>query len=555
MRAPPSTFLLFALLGCTPTGEPADTPCPCPDPDTDPGEDTAHPDTAPDTAPPEETGDTGGLVLQGSASATMGDYNPHLAVVTVTVDHDATVWVEYGAQLPGDRSTPTHPVAAGVPTDLLVLGLKAGLDHALVVHAEAGEATWESAPLTVTAPPLADGFQRCLATTLVDRHDPDEVYCTNGTTSAGRTWFCVDHLGDVVYQVASKPEELLYSVRALSTGGWAGVSSTTSLLVLFDERGQPVAQFTPGYFSGKTTWEHQYLDNHEVIELTEGAWAGALGVITGSYEWSPTWGWVYAQGFIIYDVATDTVLWDWSTFGDLADGVAGDPLFDYGRSGFGWFTYDWGHGNSLAHRVEDDGREVFWMSLRSQDWIVKVDVETGAVVWRFGQDGDFELVDDLDAATPTPRPVSDWMYGQHDLVFHEHDGARTSFTVFDNGYYRDDGSGGWTSAYSRIVEYRLDEETMLAEQVFAYGPPHPAHPEYLYAWGMGGARILRGDDRVAWSSGYGVGAGYAGPFLREVSYPDGELLWTLDCVDYGDGFYRVSWFPSLYELDWVSAGG
>ncbi len=63
---------------------------------------------------------------------------------------------------------------------------------------------------------------------------------------------------------------------------------------------------------------------------------------------------------------------------------------------------------------------------------------------------------------------------------------------------------------------------------------------------------LQCEARLTWSSGSGPCVGGAGPFLREVSCPVGELLWSLDCVDYGDGFYRVWWFPTLFERDgWV----
>lgn len=496
-----------------------------------------------------DTGDPPPVIL-GEATVTPGAGNPHLATVTVTIDHDATAWVEYGEVLPSGRTTPPVEVHAAEATELLVLGLKAGLDYTLVAHAEVDGAAWQSEALTVSVPPLADGFQRCIASTFADAHDPDEVFCTNGTTSSGRTFFCVDHQGDVVYQLASQPDELLYSTHPLSDGRWAAVSTTSDLLTLFDQKGEVVAEYRTSWFAGRTIWEHQWIDNHEVIELTEGEWEGALAFLTNSVEWVPGLGETVGQGIIVFDPDSREVLWDWSSTGDLGDGVPGDPLLNYARTGAGGFSWDFGHGNSLAHRVEDDGGQVFWLSLRAQDWIVAVDVEEEAIRWRFGRDGDFTLVQTIDDETSPEYPVSEWMYGQHDLRFRQHVGSRTQFTVFDNGFYRHGDDGGWAPNYSRVVEYRLDEDSMRAALVFDYGPTRESDPEYLYAWGMGGVMVLQDEARIAWSSGYGLGNGWSGPFLREVSYPDGELLWSLDCVDYGDGFYRVWWFPSLYERDW-----
>jgi hypothetical protein len=514
--------------------------------DTDIG-DSDDTDVDSDTAPLES--------IVGTATAVIVETNPNAAAVTVTLDHDADVWVSYGAE--GAQTTPTRRLSANVSTEILVLGLKSGLTTALVVHAEAdGAEPWESEAIVLDVPALPRDFQRCIASTFLDRHEPEEVYCTNGVYSSSGTYnyFCVDHLGDVVYRIEGTPNELVYGVTPLMSGGWAGVSTTNSVLFLYDAKGDAVAQLSPIWLRERTTWQHDYIDNHEVIEITEGDWIGALAFITGTWEYSWTYGWVYSQGIVVFDPAIRRVLWDWTSAGDTSDGVAGDALLDYGRSAYGSFTSDFGHGNSLAFRVDDHGRKVFWMSMRSQSWIVKIDVETSSIMWRFGHGGDFALVDDIDSRTPTALPAEEWFYGEHEARFVEFDGDRTTFTLFDNGFYRMNDAGEFVSdAYSRMVEYRLDETSMLGEIVWEYGPRDGTDPDYLYAWGMGGAQKLPDGARAAWASGYGVGNGWGGPFLREVSYPEGELLWSYDCVDYGAGFYRVAWYPSLYEFDYLTA--
>ena len=60
----------------------------------------------------------------------------------------------------------------------------------------------------------------------------------------------------------------------------------------------------------------------------------------------------------------------------------------------------------------------------------------------------------------------------------------------------------------------------------------------------GDADLLPGGDRLQ----YVVGLS-AQPRVAEVSWPDGEPLWTMTCPDVQQ-LYRVNFFPSIYERDW-----
>ncbi len=82
-------------------------------------------------------------------------------------------------------------------------------------------------------------------------------------------------------------------------------------------------------------------------------------------------------------------LWTWNAFDHL------DP--QRAHSGFevivtdptnGENANDWTHGNAILYQPADD---TILLSMRHQDWIIKIDHKTGDVLWRLGPGGDFQL--------------------------------------------------------------------------------------------------------------------------------------------------------------------
>jgi hypothetical protein len=109
---------------------------------------------------------------------------------------------------------------------------------------------------------------------------------------------------------------------------------------------------------------------------------------------------------------------------------------------------DWTHANSIAYSPSDGN---LLLSLRNQDWIIKVDYQDGKgkgdVIWRLGKDGDFTLAKHSD-----PYP---WFSHQHDIFF-----ENNKLAVFDNGNTRCDGVA--FGCRSRGQVYAIDEKTMTA---------------------------------------------------------------------------------------------
>ncbi|MCZ2152089.1 MAG: aryl-sulfate sulfotransferase [Bryobacterales bacterium] len=113
---------------------------------------------------------------------------------------------------------------------------------------------------------------------------------------------------------------------------------------------------------------------------------------------------------------------------------------------------DWLHSNSV--QPMPDGNLL--LSLRHQDWLVKIDYRNGKgdghVIWRLGQYGDFAL----DAADPNA-----WFSHQHDASVER--GNANRIMLFDNGNTRRAGDGG---AHSRGQVWELDEFNRKATLVF-----------------------------------------------------------------------------------------
>jgi arylsulfate sulfotransferase len=152
------------------------------------------------------------------------------------------------------------------------------------------------------------------------------------------------------------------------------------------------------------------------------------------------------------------VVWAWDAFDNL------DPhrLATLGETcapvGGGCPTFylapqanDWLHGNSL--QLTADGNILY--SIRHQDWLVKIDYNhgrgSGAVIWRLGKDGDFQL----NSNDPYP-----WFSHQHDAQSVA--GDDSVLMVFDNGNVR---HAADASANSRGQVLQLDEANRTATLV------------------------------------------------------------------------------------------
>jgi len=89
-------------------------------------------------------------------------------------------------------------------------------------------------------------------------------------------------------------------------------------------------------------------------------------------------------------------------------------------------AHDWTHGNAVTYTRD---RNII-VSFRHQDWVVKVDYQdgqgTGNVLWRLGEEGDFDLVQ---TGPSDPNP---WFSGQHQPLLYPKNPDWDEMVVYDN---------------------------------------------------------------------------------------------------------------------------
>lgn len=185
--------------------------------------------------------------------------------------------------------------------------------------------------------------------------------------------------------------------------------------------------------------------HHEVLNLPN----GNILSLDFEFDWvdypDPE-GSLFVAGDRISEVTPEgEKVWEWSSLAHL------DP--QRRREGFndalppiidpvtGMAGKDWTHGNGMFYDPSDDSIIV---SLRHQDWLVKIDHETGDVIWRLGEEGDFTL------------ESGDWFYHQHSPEVQ----ADGSILLYDNGNANPNlAEEFW---FSRAMQISLDETNMTA---------------------------------------------------------------------------------------------
>jgi hypothetical protein len=178
---------------------------------------------------------------------------------------------------------------------------------------------------------------------------------------------------------------------------------------------------------------------------------------------------------------------------------------------------DWLHGNSLAYD-STDGNLI--MSLRSQDWVIKIDYENGAgdghVIWTLGYQGDFTMIN-------TPDIPSPWFSHQHDVEVWVTYNPKL-LTLFDNGNTRHSTD---PSADSRGQVLSIDE-TALTVDIYA----NVDFP--FYSSGYGTSQIL--DNGNYW---WQAGAGPLPDNTRTFEYvPSGYSGIPAYAIQFADTAYR-----------------
>lgn len=207
------------------------------------------------------------------------------------------------------------------------------------------------------------------------------------------------------------------------------------------------------------------------------------------------------------------ILWEWR-YQDHYDPPACDPS--------DWC--DWTHCNWIEMDKED---KVAYLNVRHLSRFHKIDMETGDVIWTLGKDGDFTIVTDIE------DPWFEWAHAPK--VYND---GEEKVLFYDNGTV--------DRGYSRVIEYTIDEENMVATVNYVFDGMETDQEWFTIAWGD--ADSLPGGNIM-------VTAGNEDPVMSNRFFEvtrEGEIVWELTLID-GDTWNRIvynsyKFTPPLKEI-------
>ncbi|GAB4332789.1 MAG: hypothetical protein Kow00127_24490 [Bacteroidales bacterium] len=222
------------------------------------------------------------------------------------------------------------------------------------------------------------------------------------------------------------------------------------------------------------------------------------------------------MGCILQELDADNnVVFEWSSW-DYIPVTDATPNIDLTKP-----FIDYCHANAIER--DYDGNIL--VSFRHLDEIIKIDRQTGEIIWR------------LNAFYPE---LSDFTFVNDTIKFsHQHDIRRLengNITLYDNGNLH------W-GPYSRALEYAIDEENMTVEPVWVY-PPEPKAGN-IFAFATGSNRLLENGNRlINWGISF-----VEIPMFTEVDQ-SGEKRFEIYAADTVSSYRAVKsyWDPANFSL-------
>jgi hypothetical protein len=441
------SILLLPCLACTggPSGADAET----------------DPTQASESETESETGEPVSL-LRGEPTIVRHPRQPMVVDVVVELDAPGTGELLHTSD-PGVGVFLLDPPAgeAGTTLHFRLRGLQPGTEHplALSVHEAEGERSESWTGSLLTNQPLTGYLPAFQISTYGGEVDPDwRMFDTTPLFTEGASGvFFVDKVGTTRWYVGdtnfrgtvANLDDIWTGLRHRDDGTISYILRNAAYVL--DELNEVQMQVNATSFGAPIRF------HHDLAELPNGNFI-TLGYSFRDVEYEGE-GTLHVAGDTLYEFTpAGELVWTWDSFDHLDPQRRRDgfyvpqkiPNLATGQNG-----HDWTHGNGIETRYGaefDDG--LILVSMRHQDWILAIDHETGEVVWRLGDEGDFTLVDS-----------EYWFFHQHSPQW-QPDG---SLLLFDNAVGNPERPD--SEAHSRAVRYALDFDAMTATLVWADDDP------------------------------------------------------------------------------------
>ncbi len=430
-------------------------------------------------------------VAPGTYAATN---NTQVVQYTVTAPADAKVSVEFG--LDTNYGTPTWQQATpagGGAVSLFVAGMKANTTYHMrgVVAFNDGSIFKDADHTFATGAPVGQPPMITVTTTPGTTPQSGVEFLNVSVGSPNMSVAVTDLGGNILWAympgagLASSvnPFKLLPNGHMLMNFSGLPVDGTNSVLQEVDLGGNLIWQMTaadlnnalaaatcPGCNITVVGTHHDFvlLPNGHLVVL-----ASTQQTISGTT--------VTGDALIDLDENHKPV-WVWNEFVSMGAFLSRQP-----------FQYpDWMHSNAVIYS-KDDGNLI--VSMRHQNWLVKVDYENGSgdghVLWKLGFQGDFTL---YDAQGGIDNDQTHWFFAQHGPSFTTtNTTGNFGLTLFDNGDDRgypvtapaagSCGVTGQPACFSTVPVLQLDDQAMTAKLAFSASAP-------AYSFFGGNAAVL-----------------------------------------------------------------
>ena len=359
------------------------------------------------------------------------------------------------------QDTSYKPCVGGLSINFYLAGLRAQTEYFIYHIIDTGDSFEAGTVLTYTTGAVSADLP---ATTLLSAppFGAQEPILLQENVFASQ--LATDLAGRVVWYYPSAP--LSFMTRPTGDGTFFGIIQDPQgdpwrqVLREFNLVGMPVRETNAGRVNEQLKERGKRPINafhHEALRLPDGNIA-VLGGVEQVLTNAQGTGAVNILGDVVIVLDSNlSLVWAWDSFDHLdvkRAATLGDqclpnacPPLQLGRS-----ANDWTHGNGIE--ATSDGNLL--VSLRNQDWIVKINYDSGEgngdVMWRLGAGGDFKLVSAVQ---------NGWFSHQHDPRFEPLSTDR--LMVLDNGNVRRDTD---PKATTRGQVYQIDEQTKTATLVF-----------------------------------------------------------------------------------------